>query len=103
MIGRGKTIVSPVTWLIGEVMLALNGCLERGLRLPDDISFVGYGDPSYYRWISGGISTIRIPVDNLAAKTANLLGKKWSGEAEKLNQYMLPAELVIRQSSRPSV
>ncbi len=82
---------------------ALNGCLERGLRLPDDISFVGYGDPSYYRWISGGISTIRIPVDNLAAETANLLGKKRSGEAEKLNQYMLPAELVIRQSSRPIV
>lgn len=80
---------------------ALNSCLERGLSLPGDISFVGYGDPSYYRWISSGISTIRIPVDSLAAKTANLLGKKRPGEAEKLDQYMLPAELVIRQSSRP--
>lgn len=81
---------------------ALNGFLERGIRLPEDISFVGYGDPSYYRWISDGISTIRIPVDSLAEKTASLLHSKHLVGAEMFNQFMLPAELVIRQSSGPN-
>ena len=78
----------------------LNACLERGIDIPGDISFVGYGDPSYYRWISGGISTIRIPVDSLAARTAEMLCQKKSEETEISIQQVLPAELVIRKSSR---
>jgi LacI family transcriptional regulator len=80
---------------------ALNGCLEEGIHLPEDIAFVGYGDPSYYRWINGGISTIRIPVDSLAEKTAGLLDNKPPTEAEMFKQLMLPAEFVTRQSSGP--
>ncbi len=77
---------------------ALNGCLEKGLRLPTDISFIGFGDPSFYRWISGGISTIRIPVDSLAAKTAMLLDPANRSKTAPPIQQILPAELVIRNS-----
>lgn len=78
---------------------ALNGCLERGMHLPGDIAFVGYGDPSYYRWMSGGISTIKIEVDSLAAKTTKLLTQRGSANKDGLAQQLLMAELVIRQSS----
>ena len=36
---------------------ALDACLEMGLTFPDDIAFVGYGDPASYRWLAGGITT----------------------------------------------
>ncbi len=101
LIGRGK--VSAIICGGFEISNgALNGCLERAIRLPEDIAFVGYGDPSYYRWINGGISTIRIPVDRLAEKTAGLLHNKLPTEVEMFKQLMLPAELVTRQSSGPS-
>lgn len=79
---------------------ALNACLEQGVRFPTDLAFVGYGDPSYYRWTGGGISTITIPVHELAVKTAWLLKQRRSTEsdASQLLQ-VLPAELLVRRSS----
>lgn len=79
---------------------ALNAYLQKGLSIPEDISFIGYGDPSYYRWIGSGISTIKIPVDDLAINTAKILKQKWTGENSDLTQKTLLAELVIRSSSR---
>jgi len=78
---------------------ALHACLEREMAIPDDISFIGYGDPSYYRWIGEGISTIKIPVDSMAAQTAHLLGRKCPNESEIVSQQILQAKLVIRRSS----
>ncbi len=78
---------------------ALNALLERGMHLPGDISFIGYGDPSYYQWISGGISTIQIPVDDLAKKTADLLGQAPANNQQHTAQQQITAALVTRQSS----
>lgn len=81
---------------------ALHACLERDLRLPRDIAFIGYGDPSYYRWIHGGISTIAIKPDTLAEKAAALIVQDESEEAESSSHQSLKAELVIRHSSAPA-
>lgn len=78
---------------------ALNGLLKNGLELPADISFIGYGDPSYYQWIQSGISTIRVPVEHLAVATAELINsvdsKSTSGKTE---QRCLRADLILRSS-----
>ena len=72
---------------------ALNGILERDIQLPKEVSFVGYGDPSYYRWLSGGITTIKIPTISLAEKTSELLFTSETDGCQVLN-----AELIIRNS-----
>lgn len=50
-----------------------NGALNAFMDLPrarrSQCAFVGYGDPSFYGWIDGGLSTIRVPVDRLAHQT----------------------------------
>lgn len=45
---------------------ALDACLEKGMRFPRDMAFVGFGDPRAYRWINDGISTISLPVRAMA-------------------------------------
>jgi LacI family transcriptional regulator len=82
---------------------ALSALLERGLNLPRDISFIGYGDPSFYRWVGGGVSTIKVPVEDLAGKTVELLGPEGSGRQDGPEGKSQKAELVIRQSSRADV
>lgn len=52
---------------------ALDCCLERGVRFPQDIAFVGYGDPISYRWIGQGICTIDVSPDDLAERAVGLL------------------------------
>ena len=78
---------------------ALNALLKQGVTLGEDIAFIGYGDPSAYRWIQGGVSTIRIPVLPLAAATAELLNQTDSKENPPVTeQRHLTAELIIRSS-----
>ena len=95
---RGKA--RPTALVCGGVEMsngALDACLGAGLSLPDDLAFVGYGDPSFYRWIHGGISTIALPVDELVREAASMLvpGEAASG----VRKVSLPTSLVLRRSA----
>ncbi|PRY20867.1 LacI family transcriptional regulator [Aliiruegeria haliotis] len=74
---------------------ALETCLRHGVNFPEGLAFIGYGDPSFYEWIQGGISTVSLPVDDLARCTAELLSR---GQTEDHKTVSLPAELIIRSS-----
>lgn len=52
---------------------ALNALLESQIGHSGKFGFIGYGDPSFYSWIDGGISTIQIPVLPLAQQALQLL------------------------------
>jgi len=77
---------------------ALNGCLEKGIRIPEDLVFIGYGDPSYYQWIGGGISAIRLPVDDLAQQISSFIGRFGPEKECQQNQLVVQAELIFRQT-----
>lgn len=81
---------------------ALNGLLEQNLRLPAQAAFVGYGDPSCYRWLEGGISTIRIPVELLASETAVLIEAGAKRRKPHLKQRTVRAEFIGRRSCGPA-
>lgn len=55
---------------------ALDCCLRSGVKFPQDLAFVGYGDPVSYRWIAGGISTIDVAPDDLAQRATLLLSSQ---------------------------
>lgn len=76
---------------------ALEACLTRGLKLPGDLAFIGYGDPSFYKWIQGGISTISLPVEDLAFQAAELLSQSARKKAAGIISF--PSSLVIRSSA----
>lgn len=78
---------------------ALDACLERGLRFPDDLAFVGYGDPAAYRWIAGGITTIRLPVAEMATGAVCRLAESLQQTHELQSPQMFSATLVIRRST----
>ena len=63
------------------------------------IPMIGYGDPSYYRWLNGGISTIAIPVEKLAEIAATMLLKS-DEEDDAVEAIALEAELIMRGSLR---
>ncbi len=72
---------------------ALAALMDRGEDPQADIAFVGYGDPSYYAWIKGGISTIKLPVDQLAQEAIRLLQYT---ESQAVNTQALKATLTLR-------
>jgi DNA-binding LacI/PurR family transcriptional regulator len=76
---------------------ALDACLDLGLSFPSDLAFTGYGDPAAYRWLAGGITTVSLPVEDLARAAIRLAtGAGGSGAA---GPTRFPARLTRRTSA----
>jgi DNA-binding LacI/PurR family transcriptional regulator len=59
----------PTALVLGAVQhthSVLDECLARGLRIPGELSIVGFGDEAGFRWWRDGLTTISLPVSELA-------------------------------------
>jgi LacI family transcriptional regulator len=73
----------------------------RDLRVPDDLSVVGFDDLPTARWAAPPLTTIRQPLADmgrLAVRTAERLADR---EGLDTNRVELATELVIRESTAP--
>lgn len=75
---------------------ALNACLTGNISMPDELAFIGYGNPSFYQWIEGGISTIIVPEDEVAHCAIDML--KGVGELIEPLKKVISTKLEIRRS-----
>ena len=75
---------------------ALEAIMQSDLSMPEDIGFVGYGDPSVYTWLQGGVTTIQVPVDELARATYRALEETAPGSNSRISQS---ASLIIRHTT----
>ncbi len=76
---------------------ALSALMDRGMQPGRDIALVGYGDPSFYKWISGGLATVRLPVEELAEETvAELITDRETRAKRGSKRRKLEATLIIR-------
>lgn len=76
---------------------------RRGLRVPEDISIVGFDDTAIATSIWPELTTIRQPIADMAQEAiAMLLRRIGKGGLDKEGQTrVLPFELVVRASSAP--
>ena len=83
--------------LAGGVYLAAR---ERGLRIPEDVSVVGFDDLPFARVFEPPLTTIRIDPEALGGEAFELLAALMAGEAAPPGR-ILPVELVRRGSTGP--
>jgi len=81
----------------------------RGLRLewPRDVSLIGYHDPAWFELAEHGITTVRLPVEDIAVTATSLLisealqePSQEEGEQEPTEVVFTPA-LMLRGSTAP--
>jgi LacI family transcriptional regulator len=80
---------------------AYEAARRRGLRVPDDLSIVGFDDLPESRWSSPPLTTVRQPLaemGGLAARTALRMAR---GEQIEVPRVELATELVVRDSTAP--
>jgi DNA-binding LacI/PurR family transcriptional regulator len=79
------------------------GALEvlhaRGVRVPDDVALAGFDDLEFAAHLDPPLTTIRQGVDRQGAEAARTLLKLLQDPAGGPRRVLLPAELVIRQST----
>lgn len=75
---------------------------QAGVRIPDDLSVVGYDDISYASWCGPPLTTVQQPVAELGATAAWLVLALAAGEAVTQTRIELATTLVVRDSTAPA-
>ncbi|MEW2360024.1 LacI family DNA-binding transcriptional regulator [Spirillospora sp. NPDC029432] len=94
----------PTAIFAGSDQQAYGACeaaRERGLRIPQDLSIVGFDDLSVSRWFSPPLTTVRQPLAEMGALAARMLLRMARGETLETRRVELATELVVRESTAP--
>ncbi|GAA4426245.1 LacI family DNA-binding transcriptional regulator [Actinokineospora soli] len=74
---------------------------RRGLRVPDDVSVVGFDDLPEARWSSPPLTTVRQPMAEMGRLAVRTLQRLVRGEDIESPRVELATELVVRDSTAP--
>jgi LacI family transcriptional regulator len=81
------------------------GCVEaarlRGLRVPEDLSVVGFDDTQLARYASPPLTTVRQPLRDMGGVALRTALRLAAGERLDSHHVELATELIIRHSTAP--
>lgn len=72
---------------------ALSAVIDKSKHGRNPIAFIGYGDPSFYAWVDNGVSTIRVPVTELAKRAVEMIT---SDDQPISTHTSFAAQLIVR-------
>lgn len=80
---------------------ALQAIKQHGLRVPDDISLVGFDDIPAASWVEPPLTTVRLPAFGIGWGAAERLIRLIDGEELEQRSVLLETQLIERGSARP--
>jgi LacI family transcriptional regulator len=78
---------------------AYEALYERGMRVPDHMSIVGFDDLDEARWAVPPLTTVRQPLTEMAGMATRMLFSLISGEELDTTRVELATPLVVRNST----
>jgi len=72
---------------------------QRGLRIPQDLSVVGFDDLPAARWVSPPLTTVRQPLTDMGRLAAEMLSNLIEGVPLRSQRVELSTELIVREST----
>ena len=85
----------------GEALGVYLAAAEAGVRIPEDLSVVGFDDIFPAQWTVPPLTTVRQPLTEMAATAAGMVVTLARGEELERPRVALPTRLVIRGSTAP--
>jgi LacI family transcriptional regulator len=72
---------------------------RRELRIPEDLSVVGFDELPVARWASPPLTTVRQPLAEMGSAAAQMLGELIDGLPLRSSRMELSTELIVREST----
>lgn len=101
LVERGSGITALFAFNDPSAIGAMRAFREAGLRVPDDISVVGFDDIDSAGFHNPGLTTIRQPLREMGSLAAEALVTHLAGDGDLPEQLIVEPELVVRESSAP--
>jgi LacI family transcriptional regulator len=79
----------------------LRAARERGLRVPEDLSLVGYDDSEKASIVTPALTTVRQPLEELGRTAVSLLTRLLDKQRVEALHVELATKLVVRESTAP--
>jgi len=101
----GKEVTAIVACSYQLLVGTLEAVRERGVRIPGELSVIGFEDSDLARLANPAITVVRRPLVQIGRQMANLLLKEINDKerGERPVKMIVPTELVIRESCAPPV
>lgn len=77
---------------------AMNTCIEHGLKIPEELAFIGFDDIPFAKFTAPALTTIHKPVDQISRLGIKELIALISGEEPQQQQVLLDTHLEIRKT-----
>jgi LacI family transcriptional regulator len=84
-----------------QAMGVYRALYERGLRVPDDMSVVGFDDVPLVALLTPALTTVRQPVREMGALATRMLLRIVAGETLESARVELTTSLMVRESCAP--
>ena len=84
-------------------MGALSAARDAGLRVPEDIGFLGLNDMAMAAWHQIDLTTIRQPLEQIVATTVAMIRNSIQHPESPAQTQLFPCEIVERGTLRPVI
>jgi LacI family transcriptional regulator len=98
-------LVAPPTAIFASndvmAMGVMDAVRNRGLRVPDDVSVVGFDDVPQAALVRPALTTVNQPLEKMGRVATQMLLDLLQRPDEKVGRIELPTELTVRESCQP--
>jgi LacI family transcriptional regulator len=101
LIDRGEDFTALVCYNDIAAIGAIRALMNHGLRVPEDVSVVGFDDIQGAAFHNPSLTTIRQPLHEMGGVAARILLQRIRGQATFPDVVPIHPELVIRESTCP--
>jgi LacI family transcriptional regulator len=101
LIDRGVDFTAVVCYNDESAIGAIRAFMDHGLRVPQDISVVGFDDIQSAAFHNPSLTTIRQPLNQMGVVAARILLQRIRGQATFPDSVPILPELVVRESTAP--
>lgn len=102
LLDRGKPFTALFAFNDMSAIGAIRAIQERGLRVPQDISVMGFDDIAGAAFNTPSLTTVRQPLSRMGHVAAETLLDRLDGKQEYPSEIAIEPELVVRESTGPA-
>ena len=101
LVSRGADFTALVSYNDLSAIGAIRALKDHGLRVPEDVSVVGFDDVLAAAYYNPSLTTIRQPLQQMGIVAARILLQRIRGQVDFPTSVPILPELVIRESTCP--